>query len=447
MQESNNCQPALKKILKCWDSVAIIIAIVVGVGIFRVPAEVAKYLISPNLILLAWFCGGIISLLGALCYAELSASFPETGGNYIYLRESYGPGVGFLFAWTELLVIRPGSIAAVSFVGAEYLLSFLSLNADLIKPITVFIILCLSSINMLGLYFGKRTQNALIVTKILALLCIIVFGFLSKKGAILHFEPTPGRLNSGILSSFGLALIPILWTYGGWHENTFVAGETRNATKAVPLALILGVFIIIAFYLTINFLYIYLIPVEEIAKSSLIGSDVLQILFGRYGRKLFEVLIILSSLGCINAMIITGSRIAYAIARDNIIFRYIGEVNTKYATPARAIIINAVGSILLVIWGSFNKILFFTGISVWLFFALAIVGLFVLRYKFPNIERPYKVWGYPTVPLVFIFVCIALCINTAIFYPFQTFIGVCLMISGIPVYILSQKIYKKSLST
>lgn len=428
-----------RKILGRWDSVAIIIAIVIGVGIFRVPAEVAKYLNSPNLIVLAWLSGGLISLLGALCYAELSSSFPKTGGNYIYLRESYGLCVGFLFGWTELLVIRTGSIAAVSFIFAEYLQSFLYMNKCLIKPIAIFIVSLLSFINIIGSRYGKRVLNVFTALKISALIVIIVLGFISKKGDISHFHVVSTALNGGIFRLFGLALIPILWTYGGWHENTFMAGETKDARKILPFALTTGIFIVTTLYLAMNLLYIYLIPVKEMANTNLIASNALQILYGINGKKILEALVIVSSLGCLNAMIMTGSRITYAIAKDNIIFRYIGEVSAKYGTPHRAIIINAVWSIVLIILGTFNKLLFFTGALVWLFFALVAGGLFILRYKFPHIERPYKVWGYPLIPVIFIIICIALFINTMIYYPFQSFVGLCLAMTGIPIFIISQK--------
>ncbi len=442
----NNNQQGLKRVLGGWDSIAVSIAIVIGVGIFRVPSEVAKYLISPTLVILAWLLGGIISLLGAFCYAELSSSFPKTGGNYIYLRESYGPWAGFLFGWIELLVIRTGSIAAISFILAEYLQSFFSANEHLIKPIAISAVIILSFINIIGLRYGKKLLDAFTIAKVLALVGIIVFGIMSKKGDVSHFYSAPITLNKGMFSLFGLALIPILWTYGGWHENTFLAGETKDARKTVPRTLIIGIFIIAALYLATNFIYIYLIPVKEIAGTGLVASDALQILFGAYGRKIFEIIIIVSSLGCINAMIITGSRVTYAMAKDNVLFKYIGKVSAKYGTPHRAITINAAWSIVLITLGVFNKLLFFTGVIVWLFFAFIVGGIFILRYKFPDIERPYKVWGYPLVPVIFILICIALFINTIIFYPFQAFMGLCLLVSGIPVYLISQGIYTRNLA-
>jgi amino acid transporter len=383
--------------------------------------------------------------LGVLCYVELSSSFPITGGNYIYLRESWGPLIGFLFGWVELLVIRTGSIAAVSFIFAEYLQSFLSIRGDLLlKPIAILSIFVLSFINMKGLRHGKGVQSVSTMAKILMLMGLIIFGVISKKGDISHFHSLPpGFSNKGFFSSFGLALIPILWTYGGWHENTFVAEETKDTRKILPFALITGIFIVTSLYLAINFLYIYLIPPTKIANISLIASEALQILLGEKGRKLFEIFVIVSSIGCINAMIITGSRVTYAMAKDNAFFSYIGKVNVKYGTPQRAIIINAVWAIALIILGNFNKLLFFTGVLVWLFFALVAGGLFILRYKFPDIERSHKIWGYPLVPVIFILVCIALILNTVIYYTFPSIIGLCLAMAGIPVFIISQK--KKAL--
>jgi APA family basic amino acid/polyamine antiporter len=225
-----------------------------------------------------------------------------------------------------------------------------------------------------------------------------------------------------------------------------MAGETRNAGVTVPHALIAGISVVSAVYLAINFIYVCFIPIKEMANNNLIAANLLQILYGKSGRKVFEALVIMSSLGCINAMIMTGSRVTYAMARDNIIFKYIGEVNGNFGTPLRAIVINAAWSALLIIVGTFNKLLFFTGIVVWLFFALAVAGLFILRYKYPTIERPFKVWGYPFIPAFFILICMALVINTVIFYPFQSFIGLCILLSGIPVYIISQMISKNSLS-
>jgi amino acid transporter len=439
----NHTSQGLKRLLSRWDSIAITIGIVIGVGIFRVPAEVAKYLTSPALIILAWFIGGLICLLGALCYSELSSSFSQTGGNYIYLRESYGRAVGFLFGWTELLVVRTGSIAAIAFICSQYLQSFLALDKIPIKLIAISVVFILSFINMLGLQQGKTFQNLTTLAKTLALIVIIIFGLLSKKGSVSNFLLTPAILDKNILTSFGLALIPILWTYGGWHESTFVTEETKDYRRSLPFSLITAILIVIFIYTAINLVYIYLVPVKEIASSELIASGVMQILYGAKGRKLLEILVIISSLGCINGMIITGSRVTYAVAGDNPIFRYLGEINPKHSVPSRSILINAIWSVVLIIWGTFNQLLFFTGIVVWLFFALTVAGIFVLRYKFPHLERPFKVLGYPVLPMIFVLICVSLMINTLLSYPIESLFGLGLLISGIPVFIYSQRRAKK----
>jgi amino acid transporter len=439
----NHTSQGLKRLLSRWDSIAITIGIVIGVGIFRVPAEVAKYLTSPALIILAWFIGGLICLLGALCYSELSSSFSQTGGNYIYLRESYGRAVGFLFGWTELLVVRTGSIAAIAFICSQYLQSFLALDKIPIKLIAISVVFILSFINMLGLQQGKTFQNLTTLAKTLALIVIIIFGLLSKKGSVSNFLLTPAILDKNILTSFGLALIPILWTYGGWHESTFVTEETKDYRRSLPFSLITAILIVIFIYTAINLVYIYLVPVKEIASSELIASGVMQILYGAKGRKLLEILVIISSLGCINGMIITGSRVTYAVAGDNPIFRYLGEINPKHSVPSRSILINAIWSVVLIIRGTFNQLLFFTGIVVWLFFALTVAGIFVLRYKFPHLERPFKVLGYPVLPMIFVLICVSLMINTLLSYPIESLFGLGLLISGIPVFIYSQRRAKK----
>lgn len=439
MQKEKN-RNGLEKILGRWDSIAIILAIVIGVGIFRVPAEVARYLSSPNLIILAWITGGFISLIGVLCYAELSSCFPQSGGTYLYLKKSYGSLISFLFGWSELLVIRTGSIAVVAFILAEYLCSFLTLNNYFIKPIAIFSIGLLSFINITGLKYGKTTQNIFVVIKIAALVGLIVLGFTSGKGTFTNFNYPFSHSTKSIFALFGLTLIPILWTYGGWNENIFVAGETKDAQNTVPFALITGIIIVTVLYILVNILYIYILPIAQIRESKLIAARVLEVLYGKHGKKILEAVVIISSIGAINAMIITSSRLTYAITQDNPIFGYMKKISAKFGTPHRAIVIIAIWSSILIIWGSFNKLLFFTGILVWIFFALTVTGLFILRRKFPHIKRPYPVWGYPVTPLVFIIISIVLAFNIFSSYPQQSLIGLGLLSLGIPVYFISRRL-------
>lgn len=433
----------LRKELTCWDSMAIITAIVVGVGIFRVPAEIAELLPSPVFMLSVWFFGGLISMFGALCYAELSASFPESGGNYVYFRKSYGEGCAFLFGWSEFLVIRTGSIAAVSFIASEYLCSLLVLEAVFIKPAAILIIAVLSVVNILGLSPGKKIHNFFTACTILALVGIVVSGLFSQKGSFEHFEVASFVLDWNTLSLLALALIPVLWTYGGWHENTFVARETRNAGRTLPRALIAGVALVTFLYMIVNVLYIYLIPTEKIADVSLIGSEVFYILHGAKGKIIFETVIVMASLGSINAMLITGSRITHAMARDNNAIAGLEKVDGRFGSPTRAIVVNAVWASLLIVLGTFSELLFFTGILAWLFFGLAALSLFLLRKKYPEKERPYKVWGFPVIPAVFMLICGLLFFNTLVKNPVPSLFGILILLSGFPVYLLLKNARKE----
>ncbi|MGD2279501.1 MAG: amino acid permease [Candidatus Omnitrophota bacterium] len=431
--------PALLRVLGLWDSVAILIGVVIGVGIFRVPYEIARYLSSPAMILLAWLFGGIFSLMGASCYSELASSFPETGGDYVYLKKSYGLLPGFLYGWTCLLVMRTGAIAAVAFIFAEYLASFLALDSSLVKPLAIITVLLLSLVSALGMHQAKKLQNISSAAKVLTLASIVVLGFLSGKGELSNFYSQTVQSGKGLVPLFGLALIPILWTYGGWHENTYVTGETKDPRRVLPLALIIGTLMITILYLLMNLAYIYLVPVKDIAASELIASNVMQILFGKWGQKAVEALVLVSAFGAINGMIITSSRVTYAMAKDNAVFRYLAKVHEKFRTPYRSIIINALWIIVLIMWGTFGRLIFFTGVLIWAFFAFIIAGIFILRSKYPEIERPYKVWGYPLTPVIYIAICLWLVINTVIHHPLPSALGICLTLSGVPVYLLSKK--------
>lgn len=435
----------MKKILGFWDSVAIVIGIVIGVGIFRVPAEVAKCIPSGGLIILAWFIGGIFSLLGAASYAELAALLPHTGGDYIYLRESYGKWCAFLYAWSGILIVRTGIIAAVAFIFAEYFASFFSLGDVWVKPAAIALVIALSFINILGLQKGKVLQNVSVLAKLLVLVAIIVLALISKKGNVHNFEALPilspaGGMDFGkIAPLFALSLIPILWTYGGWHENTFVTGETRDARRTLPLALITGTAVIVLFYIVINTIYIYLVPIDKLAESPLIVSDVMHILCGDWARKIVELLVMLSAFGGLNGTIITSSRITYALANDNPFFGYLGALHEKFKTPARAIILNTSLSVILILWGTFERLLFFTGLLIWLFFAMIAAAVFILRFRYPNTERPFKVWFYPVTPFVFMLVSLLLVVSTAIHYPYQSLAGLIIMLTGLPVYLATRK--------
>lgn len=352
-----------RKILGRWDSVAISIGIVLGVGIFRVPSEVAVHLSSGVWILFAWVLGGIFSLLGALCYAELVALHPHSGGDYVYLKEAYGKVVGFLFAWSELLITRTGSVAAIALMFGEYLCSLFGMDRGLIRVAALAVIAVLTATNLFGLKQSSRLQNLLTVVKVSALVLIIVACATSSRPPVTVFdlsELTHPTLN--VLTAVCLALVPIMWTYGGWRDNVFLAGETKDAATSVPFALMMTCAIITVIYSAMNFMYLTFIPVDTMKTSPLIAAALLKIVFGEIGAKLFEGLIIVYALGVINGLLLTGSFLAKAMSQDNRLFQYLEKTDERTGTPLRAIVFNGIWSCLLVLTGTFEMLLFFTGL-------------------------------------------------------------------------------------
>jgi len=427
---------------------AISLGVVIGVGIFRVPAEVAKYLPGGGpLILLAWFVGALISLAGAFCYAELSAMFPDTGGDYAFLKRAYGKAIAFLFAWTELLIMRTGAIAAISYLFADYACALFAVDKSMSRVLAVGVVVLLGALNLLGLTIGKNIQNALSITKVAAIVALI-------GGALLWGHGDAARLITNndaappisVLQAFILALIPVLWTYGGWQESVFVAGETKDAGKSLPFALMGTVLVVGSLYTLLNALFLYLIPTDKLATSPLIAADVMTLVYGSgMSSKILEALISIYAMGTINAMIITGSRITYAMAQDVPLFKILAAEKAESTTPIKSLLVNVFGACIFVLLGSFDRLLFFTGIVVWLFFALVVASLFVFRKTNPDLARPFRVPFYPLLPAAFVLVCAALCLNILLTYPQQSFFGLAIVASGVPIFYLSAYLVNKGL--
>lgn len=430
----------LQKTLGYWDSVALVIGSVVGTGIFRTPSEVCRYISDPGWVLLAWALGGIIAFMGTLCYCELAASFPETGGTYVYLKYAYGPWAGFLFGWSELALMRTASMASVSYAFGEYLQSLIPNVHALEKWIAITAIWLLTLINVAGLQYGKSLQNFVSFGKVLALAILILLGLALGKGDLTHFDTIlPHLPNGGFLANLGLALVPILWTYGGWHESTFVAGEFRRSDTDLPLSLVTATGWIIFFYLATNAVYLYLFPASEIAQKALIAGDVMQSIFGAMGGKVITVVIIVCIFGVLNTVILAGGRIPFAVGKDHSILKGLSLIHPKFHTPARSLVVNAAWASMLVLWGTFSRLIFLSAAAVWLFFAAAGVAVFVARIRFPERTRPFSMWGYPWTPLLFVLVSSWIFLNTAFYSPRETMLGFVIIGLGFPLYWLSKK--------
>lgn len=425
-------------ILGRWDSVAISIGIVLGVGIFRVPSEVAHHLSSGIWILAAWVLGGVFSLLGALCYAELVSLFPKSGGDYIYLREAYGKAIGFLFAWSELLITRTGSVAAIALMFSEYLCALFSWQGDVgfRSFIAVAVVAILTIANLFGLKHSSRIQNLLTIVKVLALVLIVVAGIAAARPPATTFSPQD-LFTSDIrmLSAVCLALVPIMWSYGGWRDNVFLAGETQDADRNVPFALLTTCAIITLIYCAMNFMYLWFIPVDVMAKSELIAVTLLQIVFGDAGAKLFEGLLVIYALGVINGLLLTGSFLARAMSEDNPIFRYLEKTDERTKTPLRALVFNGIWSgVLIIVARRFEDLLYITGLWVWIFFAMVSIAIIVFRVRKTSAQYRFNMPGYPLIPVLVAIVSILLAWSTVTYKPMLSLWGTLLMLAGLPIF-------------
>jgi APA family basic amino acid/polyamine antiporter len=428
----------LKKTLGFWDSVAIVIGSVVGTGIFRTPSEVCQYVNDPAWVLVAWVLGGVIAFLGTLCYCELAASFPETGGTYVYLKYAFGPWAGWLFGWSELALMRTASIASVAYAFGEYFGNLLPGIPGGEKGIAISAIWLLTLINIAGLHYGKWLQNVVSGAKLLALAALVVLGLALGQGSLNHFESVfPSLPESGFLSKLGLALVPILWTYGGWHESTFVAGEFKRPDTDLPFSLLTAAGLVIFFYLVVNGVYLYLFPATEIAARKLIAGDVIQSIFGPVGEKIITVTIVTCIFGVLNTVILAGGRIPYAVAQDHPVLSWLGGSHDRFQTPHRSLFVNAAWGSVLVLWGNFGQLLFLSAAAVWLFFAAAGAAVLLARFRFRERLRPFSAWGYPWTAILFTAAAFWIFVNTAIYSPRETGLGFAIIAVGLPLYWIS----------
>jgi len=422
----------LKRQLGFWDSIAINIGIVIGVGIFRVPSEVAKYVHSPEWMITAWILGGLISLTGVLCYAELSSLFPRSGGTYVFLREAYGPQIGFLFGWMEFSVLRAGSLAGVAYVFSAYLKNFISIGPGTEKAIAISAIAAFTLLNICGLHYGTRVQNVLSVLKVLTLLGISFAIFFFKRDG-LDLPAAQSEAPATHWWYLAPALIPVLWGYGGWNESTFMSGEFKDTQRALPLSLVMSIAIITGLYVLINLAYLSVLSPQAMLQTESIASDIFKALFGTPGLLLISAAVLISASGALNSCILTGARIPYAVGQDSVRLAWLGHVHARLETPVRAFLMNGVWAILLVLWGNFEELLFFTGFAKWLFFMLAGASVFILRRKHPE-KQNFQLPGYPFVPIFFTGFALTLFITTIVSEPRAAMFGAFLLLLGFPVY-------------
>jgi APA family basic amino acid/polyamine antiporter len=454
----------LARALSLRDAIALVLT-VIGTGVFLKTAPMAQLVGSPSNVLLAWVAAGLLSLAGALTYAELGAMMPEAGGDYVFLREAYGNLVAFLFGWTNLVLISTGGVAAVSTALASFLSSFVPLDAvwavrdfelfgqvvhwrlGIQQLVAVAVILLFSAINTRGVAVGARVQWLATVAKLGGIGIIVAGAFLlSRSGSWDHLRaPVTAGAASGGMTAFGAAMLAALWAYQGWANVSMVAGEIEKPERNVPRALIYGMLLVILVYLVTNLAYFYALPFSEIlTANSTAYRDALPVAakaaqtFFSYGAQLVSIAFIISVIGALNGIILMNARVPFAMARDGLFFRRLGELNPTSRVPVAAIWTQAIWACVIALSGTFDQITTSVIFALWIFFALVGSSLFVLRRKVPAAPRRYRTPGYPVVPLLFVAVAVWLVVSSVKAYPVESAVGLMLIALGLPFYFVFQ---------
>jgi APA family basic amino acid/polyamine antiporter len=454
-------QTELRRQIGLFSAVMLIAGDMIGTGIFISTGAIAETLPSPGGVLLVWLFGGLLALAGALTCAELAASLPYAGGDYIYIREAYGRLMGFLSGWSSFLVTFSGAIAFLSVIlngfvsfffpilGSEDVIFSLALP---VIPITVKIgtlfsmgiVLLLSGLHCLGVRQGTLMQNILTILKIGALLGIILLGVFFGNGNTSHFEPLFDWSKIGNSSLFGAAFIPVIFAYSGWNAVTYIAGEVKDPDKNLPRALMYGVLIVIALYLAINAVYIYAVPVTEMKGALRMSEVATTALFGYQTSAWITAIITVSILGALNVVTMIGPRIYYAMAKDGVFFHQLTFVHPSFGTPTKAILLQALWSSLLILTNTWGTLFTYVSVVITLFSAFTVGSVIVLRIKRPELKRPYRLWGYPLVPILFVLVHIWIVWGSVTEKPKESLIGLAIVCLGIPAYLIWRKRAAKS---
>ena len=414
-------------------STAIVVGTIIGSGIFLVPHNVAMEVGSVSGLYLVWIVGGALALAGALSLAELGAAMPEAGGIYVYLREAYGKLVAFLYGWGSLLVIDAGSAATLGVAFGIYAAGFFPLTSIEQKVLAGVVIAVLTVINILGVKKGTAVQTIFTIAKLTGLAIIIGCAIvLPPLAPTVAAHPLPTQHTT--VSTFGVALVGVLWAYQGWHQLSYTAGEVKNPSKVLPIGFFLGTAIIIAVYLAANAAYLHVLPLPVMAEHQRVAATAMQFLIGPRGARFVSALILCSIFGALNGTILTSPRVYYAMAKDGVFFRIVSRVHPKFQTPAVALLVLGGWSTVLAVSGSFEELYTYVIFAMWIFSAAAIAGVIILRRRLPHLPRPYKVWGYPLLPIAFIIAALAIVANTLVSKPFESVMGLAIILAGVPLY-------------
>ena len=446
-----------------WASAAIVVGTMIGTGIFLKPAEMAREGRSVSVVFAAWIVGGILSLFGALSFAELGASIPEAGGEYAYLRRGFGPAWGFLFGWMHSIVGRPASAASIAAGLMRFLGFFVPAVAAPIftwhiavpgltgwlkpydfvftwaQPLGVFWLVLMTGINYLGVRLGGGVQVFLTAIKILSVLLVIGVAFALPVGAHASNPVWPSAAQTGLLSAFLAALAAALWAYDGWEDLNLVGSEVKDPERNIPRALVWGVSLVALIYLLFSAACLKVLSFESVANSTHVASDVVERAVGHGAAAWITLAMAISALGSMNSSVLSGARVPYAMARDGIFFKIADGIHPKYRTPGRALIFQCLLTSIMALTGTFEELTGLFIFAAWIFYGLAVVALFRMRRTEPNLTRPYRCWGYPVVPGLFVLGSLALTVNIWLERPGRSSIGLLLIVAGLPFYRYWQK--------
>jgi APA family basic amino acid/polyamine antiporter len=429
---------APRQTLSAFDGVALIVGIVVGTGIFKTPSLVAANTGDQGIFFLAWFLGGTISLIGALCYAELATAYPHTGGDYHYLTRAFGLNVAFLFGWARMTVIQPGSIAMLGFVFGDYLSQIFPLAYYAHSLYAALAIAALTAMNLLGTQKGKWTQNLLTGFKVIGVLSVVLVGIFASPplSPPVPFDPQPE-------TSFGLAMVFVLLTFGGWNEAAYMSAELHDVRRNMVRAFLGGLGIITAIYLLINLAYLRGLGLVKMGQSEVVAADFMRRVLGQGGVTLISLLIIVSALGAINGSIFTGARTNYTLGQDFSLFGFLGRWQGTSNTPANALLFQGAIALLLILFGAlarrgFVAMVEYTAPVFWCFFLLAGISLFVLRWKEPKVSRPFRIPLYPFTPLFFCLSCVYMLQASVAYTGVGALVGLAVLLIGGLILLLTR---------
>lgn len=436
--------------LSVLDGVAVLVGIVIGIGIFGFPPLVAQQADSTWIYMGLWLAGGLVMLVGALCYAELGASYPHTGGEYHFLLRAWGPFVALLFAWARGSVIQTGSIAAVAFIYGEYAQQLVPLGAYGVALHGALAVVVLTALNMVGTQGAKRFQLLFTVLTVLALVAIVVAGlFSAATGDIQPITTAAPRADDvSLAGALGLGMVFVLLTYGGWNEAAYLSGELRDPARSMSRVLLIGTLVVCTVYLLANFAYLQIFGLDGLAQTQAVGAALMDIVAGPMAAALLSVTVCIAALSTMNATVLTGARVYYALGQDLPQLRILAKWNDRGETPARALAVQGVITLMLIGFGSMSEsgigtMVAYTAPVFWLFMMLTALSVIVLRQRDPARERPFRTPLYPVLPLLFAATCLGLLWSSIQYAGAGAWVGLLVLAAGVPLLLLHQRIARR----